>query len=561
MRYLWVEDFDGGKSGKTEIKKSLEQYFGLADKNINITTLEQALDFLEKPFNWNLFDAILLDIRFKVCEKEKDEIEIYKKYFSSFLTKEKYEYYISKLEGDANTASSGVLLYLALIHRYHYNQKRIAFISANVDDTSEDFSDINNMRECLAKAKYDGINEDDKNDFSALNENVFELYIKVLGIGEETANKRFALPETDKINWNDLDILSAQVDLVENEMKAAYIAKNKKSADFSKNNTNLKYNSVKSEFEKVGLKIPIAFEKPSGSYKMELSWKFKIWVEEINTDYYRLRASIVPICLKLIEGINKDKDNILYQPYIQIVKGNIKQDQENENAKNELLGLFSDIIELFPGNVWVEKKDSLYFRVIKECVSLCESMQKPDPLLEKDSYKYACQAVLKIARNWSSHQGIQGISAYDVVFIFHIFINTFMNIDNSTEIYNYNQIMIKDFCGTKDILPYKSVKEIIGRAEEKYRKEYKEADEKFRKEATEKELEKARKNHYKYDGKANFYDIISGIGNACSPIRREVSMQHLYALFLNNLKEENFSKESFFEHSVVNRIHNKIYPL
>ena len=85
-------------------------------------------------------------------------------------------------------------------------------------------------------------------------------------------------------------------------------------------------------------------------------------------------------------------------------------------------------------------------------------MQKPDSLLEKDSYKYACQAVLKIARNWSSHQGIQGISAYDVVFIFHIFINTFMNIDNSTEIYNYNQIMIKDFCDTKDILPYKSVK-------------------------------------------------------------------------------------------------------
>lgn len=260
---------------------------------------------------------------------------------------------------------------------------------------------------------------------------------------------------------------------------------------------------------------------------------------------------------KVWNSFSEDKDDILYQPYIKLVKDNVKQEQDS--AKNEMVSLFSNIIELLPGNVWIEKKESLYFRIIKECVSLCEGMQKPDPLLEQDSYKYACQAVLKIARNWSSHQGIQGISAYDVVFIFHILIYTFIDMDKSIEIDNYNQIMIKDFCDTNSILPYKSIKQISGKVEAKYRREYKEAEEKFRREATEKELNKAKRNHYKYNEQATFYDVISGIGNTRSPIRKEVSMQHLYALFLNNLKEENFSKENLFEYSVVSGIDNGIY--
>lgn len=49
MRYLWIEDFDGGKSGQTEVKSRLEKYFQLEDKNINLCTLEEALSFLDVP--------------------------------------------------------------------------------------------------------------------------------------------------------------------------------------------------------------------------------------------------------------------------------------------------------------------------------------------------------------------------------------------------------------------------------------------------------------------------------------------------------------------------------
>ena len=77
MRYLWIEDFDGGKSGQTEVKSRLEKYFQLEDKNINLCTLEEALSFLDVPENWEKFDVILIDIRFKVAETDEAEEEIY----------------------------------------------------------------------------------------------------------------------------------------------------------------------------------------------------------------------------------------------------------------------------------------------------------------------------------------------------------------------------------------------------------------------------------------------------------------------------------------------------
>ena len=151
MRYLWVEDFNGGKSGKTELEKKLKKYFRLEDNMISekCTTLKRALDFLENKSNWYFFDAILIDIRFKVGESDTDEDEIYERYFSSFLTKERYKYYTQKINGVADAASSGILLYLALIHRYNYNQNRIVFLSANVDKSEEDFPGIIKMRGIL----------------------------------------------------------------------------------------------------------------------------------------------------------------------------------------------------------------------------------------------------------------------------------------------------------------------------------------------------------------------------------------------------------------------------
>ncbi len=538
MRYLWIEDFDGGKTGKAELKKGLEEYFQLAGKNINLCTLEETLEFLDVPSNWRLFDAVLIDIRFKICEKEQDEEQIYIKYFSSFLTQNKYEEYTRKLGGDANTASAGVLLYLALIHRYQYPQERIAFISANVDDTSSDLAIINDMWEFVTEAKYKELDATDKEDFSCLVEDAFELYKEILDIDDEEADERFPIPKTDSINWNDAKLLEEAIVRLENELKFVKRQKKEQQENLSEAKwKELKYNSVKAEFEKVGLKVPIAFEKPGGEHRAEISWKFMAWVEDtLNIDYYKLRANIIPICLEVADFSN----DRLYEPCRRIAN------------KKEIKELFSHIMELLPHNMWLESDQTLYTKIFKECVSLCEKLPKPMQDSEEDRYIYACKSVLKIARNWTSHQGIKEISAYDVVFIFHILLKAFLNMRVSPQIVEYDRMLLQEFCKDYNIISYEEVKTLIDETKACHIKEHQVAYQEFEQKATLLDLKRAK--GYKFDEAASFYDTISAIGHAYSPIRASVSMKHLYALFLDGLEETHFTKDAIFGYSVVNRL-------
>ena len=77
MRYLWVEDFDNDSENKCTIKEGWEQYFELEGKTRVFQTLEGVLNFLDTPSNWKLFDAVLIDIRFCICEKlEEDDLSL-----------------------------------------------------------------------------------------------------------------------------------------------------------------------------------------------------------------------------------------------------------------------------------------------------------------------------------------------------------------------------------------------------------------------------------------------------------------------------------------------------
>ncbi len=545
MRYLWIEDFDGGKSGRTEIKRELEEYFQLKNKNINLGTLEQALEFLDVPSNWNLFDAILIDIRFKVCEKEQDKITIYDKYFSSFLTKDKYDYYTYQIKGDANTASSGVLLYLALLHKYNYNHNRIAFVSANVDDISDKLVDINNMREYLSKAKYVQLEELDKEEFSMLNESLFELYMKEMNFDEEEANTRFPIPEKDSIDWEDLDRLENQIDDAENQIRAVL----KKYRE--QENDDLKYNSVRKEFEKVGLKVPIAFEKPGGAYKSDISWKFKIWVEEVlKVEYYQLRASILPICIH-IERLLDCSDCREKMSYNKIL-------ENNHDKTVDVKNMLSEIVELFPANVWTENNTSLYVRIIRECVSLCDEIK-----FQKSSQgtMIAEAAVLKIVRNWMSHQGIKNIMAYDVAFIFYLLMVAFFSydVDDNTEDYNYIEVarqLILEFDNRQLIVDY-HFDEQINRIEEIVRNRHKEAYERFKIKVGPEKTKQLKKNYFYSDG-ASVYETISAIGNQYSDLRESVSMEYIYLLYLKTVdKCENKLEKSLADKLVCSKVFEK----
>ena len=115
MRYLWAEDFDGDSSSRTELEKSWAGHFGLKENEYIITkNLEDTLEFLDNKDNWRDFEAVLIDIRFKLCVNKSVD-ELYEQYFKDFLLRDKFEKYARE---NNDNSSGGILLYLALVFRY-----------------------------------------------------------------------------------------------------------------------------------------------------------------------------------------------------------------------------------------------------------------------------------------------------------------------------------------------------------------------------------------------------------------------------------------------------------
>lgn len=526
MRYLWIEDFDGGKSGRTEIKSRLEKYFQLEDKNINLCTLKETLSFLDNLENWRKFDAILIDIRFKVADTEKEEEEIYNSYFSSFLTYEKYKEYTYRIGGDVNSASSGVLLYLALVHRYNCNEERIAFISANVDNNSADLIQLNDMKEFALKAKYESLSKEDIQNFSLLNEDVFEKYKEIMCLYDDEANERFAIPPENEIDWENPESLSEQIEKVLKEIQP----KIKTSVDDKDGEKNLKYNSVKQEFERVGLKVPRAFEKPTGDTKSEISWQFKIWGEAINTDYYKLRSTILKSCLHM-----KGLFNTEVVKHMQYRTMTYKYDSDTIDVETELENMIAKIAELFPINEWTKNNESFYTRVIKECASLADCIK----LNKKEkSINEVGKETLKLVRNWTSHQGINSISSFDAAYVYMMMLYVFFDSDECME----------DIAGLEDLLvelsairleePYiaeKDYDKVVECKEKETKKIHKDAYDRFKQRESE-EVVKRENKRYRYNKDAEIYDIVSGIGNQNSDMRDSVCMEYVYLLYLSALK-------------------------
>lgn len=502
MRFLWVEDFDGGKTGKSELKTRLERAFQInndENSNINMGTLQETLEYLEKGSSWYEFDAILIDIRFRVCNdsnnEKTDEESIYNMYFKEFLTHKKYEDYTKKITGDVNSASSGILLYLALIHRYNYPKSRIAFVTANVDETSNKLSDINSMRDIVAKKRMDNLTEDDINDFRLCNEDLYEEYKNQYDLKDE----EFDIPETDQINWDDLSSLEKKINSVERKLKKNLLEQNSKKSG-------LKYKSVREEFEKVGLMVPVAFEKPVSTSKNITRWSFVQWAKELNTGYYKLRARILPICLE-INDILKKKElaNNCYE---------IKNTKAIEN-------LMCDMMTLFPAAKWDTNDTVFHSTAVREALYLGD-------LIKPKSSKDDCsennrKRILKIGRNWIVHQGIQGISVVSIIFTFVLVLKQFIKISNGTVLSSLIEKLEKEYINIYDINDIDDAVKKISKMQEQYIYDFK---------------NNCQNNQKKKENESVSYaTVISGIGHENSPIKDTVSMDHLYSLYLLNLRE------------------------
>ena len=550
MRFLWIEDCDGGNSTQMSDIKKWKEYFGIEEEK-RLTTLEDTLEFLEIKENWKKFDAILIDIRFPICKSDNiDEFCVFKKYFDNIITKEKFDEYAQSVEGKKQNASSGILLYLALVFRYNLPQSKIAFISANIDGTGVGLSSLRTMKEYIYKAKaHEILSEDEICEFGDANEKLFDLYCD----GYNKSEENFNFETTDKIKWYSEETeyfmgLIYKLREIERELTKKF--ENKK--------LGLKYNSVKEEFKKIGLVIPQGFEKPgqeSDESLIKKSWYFDDWKKSIKDEYSIIRTDIIVMCSRILDTLEKkgeeERINKFIQPYRRLIeKDNSSLNECICNMKYYL----NSIIECLPITYWVNSDGALlqmYKRLSHEIISIFDNIN-----ISEDNMSiidYAGCKTLKICRNWFAHQCISDTNSKDIVFIFLLAMSSLFDIKymDDSNIYRKSEEDLITIWGAIGEFEFSENIEKLKRAKERYISKLREIVDSSNVNTKKSRLKRPRDNE-------PIMGVISGIGSEYSSDKKNVSLPDLERCFVIYLYENSYYTDVKYKFEEESKIMRKI---
>ena len=546
MRFLWIEDCDGGNSTQMSDIKKWKEYFGI-EKEKRLTTLEDTLEFLEIKENWKKFDAVLIDIRFPICKSNNiDEFCIFKKYFDNIITKEKFDEYAHSVEGFKKNASSGILLYLALVFRYNLPQSKIAFISANIDGTGVGLSPLRTMKEYIYKAKaHETLSDDEMSEFVVANGNLLDLYF-------DNSEENFNFETTDEIKWDSEEegyFIRLICKLTEIERKLTEKFENKK--------LGLKYNSVKEEFKKIGLVIPQGFEKPgqeSDKSLIKKSWYFDDWKKSIKDEYSIIRTDIIVMCSRILDTLEKkgekERINKFIQPYRLIEKDNSSLDECICKVKYYL----NSIIECLPITYWVNSDGALlqmYKRLSHEIISIFDNINISEDNMSLIDYA-GCKT-LKICRNWFAHQCISDTNSKDIVFIFLLAMSSLFDIKymDDSNIYRKSEEDLITIWGAIGEFEFSENIEKLKRAKERYISKLREIVDSSNVNTKKSRLKRPRDDE-------PIMGVISGIGSEYSSDKKKVSLPDLEKCFVIYLYENSYYTDLKYKFEEESKIMRKI---
>lgn len=386
MRFLWVEDFDSGDGRSEALKARWLKYFRLGEPVIK-ENMRDALMYLEDREHFRTFDAVLLDIRFPAGGDDRAAEQIYRDYFSKIITRELFFRY--------RDFGSGILLYLALVMRYGYNQERIAFISANVDDKR--LGALTAMKSLLIKKRMGKLSETDFVAYEQRANELARLCDTQVDRGKSGRNAAGSAPDSNAqesplraiilrplIQVTDPEAQIAALEEAGGRLREVYEAEP---------GGRLKYVTVRRQFEALGLVIPDAFEKPDAAPdgREEGHWLFEEWKAGVDTPYYRFRAGAIEMC--------------------EILRRNPKTAEPGTGSSAAFLKRLSAFLPDLPvGETAGDVREQL-LNFIREAVRPGDRILSPVRRRKDDSAgRFACRAVAKIARNWISHQGIAGVT-------------------------------------------------------------------------------------------------------------------------------------------------------
>lgn len=527
MRYLWVEDFNDGSETSETLEMRLRDIFFEKDDKIEIKkTLLDAVEFLEERQNLHEIDAILLDIRFP--SGDKTDLD---KYFANIVTDDFYKQNIDD--------AAGVLLYILLIFKYRIPRTKIAFISANIEN---DDDLIMEMIKIIDKSKIEKLSDDD----------MFQYRTLEIKLGKKRGYSR----RDGNVPWKEFISKDNTIQNIDSdELKDALKSEreeDKTNETNETNKTNLKFNIVKETFGKIGLEMSSAFIKPKqGITKGDDQGNlFKEWSKIIESEPYNsIRSSVLEMCIILIKYFNREdfKDEF-YSDFLKLLtcddneKGHYNKDFFVRYLK-DLEGIF--LIEC------EEDMEIFCRRALKDISALWEATalpkysgqantsqrgrsmdcsEKPPRFCRNDKCYYACHATMKLMRNWMGHQGIKDVTIEDVGIMFVVCMRGLFKIDLLSDEED-NKLLTKYIQCEDKILGCLGNEKNVWSDIQNSKKYFYDLNNKV--------LNSKNSQNSNYKPKCDIDDFrswISGLGNAKSEIRREVSMDEIYMLLYHALE-------------------------
>ena len=521
MRFLWVEDFGEDSEDQEDKKEQWEKYFAIED-TILFTNLEDVLVFLDNYENKAKFDIILLDIRFPVLSGEsgREKEEIYKIYFSSFITREIFDKYVSSEM--MKDASSGILLFLALIFRYGYSWDNIAFISANIDN--DDLSAVTALKELVTKFKY--TKKLSARDIALYKTRYLDLFSEEDGYVsrrlKDKNNRRIASYE-ELISLNDAEMLSEEI------IKLNTLQEKLNDAFPAGDTGGLKYCSVRNQFRQIGLRMPPAFEKPTDE-SQDICWLFKEWTERKADEITLVKRSIHTVCTLLLENNLGNVDLFLKQR-------RRYNDEEESTISEDTIRQYLQNIQRSTANfpdIKTEGNRIAYAEnIVKTVVALWESIKKPkvDNGRRDTYYGFACYAVMKLTRNWLAHQNIKGIDVRFAAFSFMISVKGIFDLQPMpAEAQKEIHREVKKLTDMIKIAPIRYREMNVGKIMEE---EYQDMCKTVQKAIPQNAVGKKEKSQMRLPqpSKRDPFALFSALGHEDSRLRKSVSVNEIYKLF------------------------------
>lgn len=530
MRFLWVEDFNEDKGDRAALEARWKEYFGL-DEVIIKEDLKSALEYLDDRENFADFDGVLLDIRFPSGGEG-----IYEKYFSEIVTKKMY--------GDYLENGTGILLYLALALRYSYNQERIAFVSGNVDE-GKNMRPLTDMVNLLIKFRHEPLSDIDWEDYRSQEEILATFYL------ETVKSRKVPYLEDGTIDWdtasaelwdnlkdqNSADRILDRLSVVQREIR--------NESDGRKESGSLKYSSVCRQFNDCGLVLPRAFEKPYKDQD-EKSWSFYEWKQGIETPYYVIRSGLIGMCRILRENFisaqGEEYAHGLTDPFWRRAQlgwwkylwrktneeetdgGPSKEQFIREHRAawdREMCELLTSVPAMLPAmsaSAGAATLNTQAEAAVREILRYVDGMGdlKPEPRTRDLD---ACCLTMKLARNWTSHQGIRDMTIENCGFLLALCLRGYFDIsglpERSRRDYLAREESLLKLLGPGADMPERNV--IIELLAQSF-------DQLLAKNKAVYEAGRSGKD-------TPVYKIISGIGHQESKCRETVSMDEIYLLF------------------------------